>query len=234
MKKTSEVLPRTILSWAEADRPREKLILKGKSALSDAELIAILIGSGTRHLSAVDLAKVILNSANNSIADLSQLSVKELTRIKGIGEAKAIALIAALEIGRRRREAEVPQKRKIRSSYDVYQEMRPEFMDKAHEEMWLLLLNRSHIVIRKIQLSIGGVSGTHMDIRLVFKYAIEHLASAVILVHNHPSGNLQPSDSDRLLTQKLVSTGEIMDIKVLDHLIYTDGGYYSFKDQNEF
>ncbi len=233
MSKIKYDLSRKIRNWAREDRPREKLLLKGKSALSDAELIAILIGTGTASLSAVDLAKAILNLVDNSVKDLSRLSVRELTNVKGIGEAKAITLMAALELGRRRRSAEITRKRIIRSSYDAYEEMKPEFTDKLYEEMWLLLLNRSHYVIKKIQLSTGGVSGTFVDIKVIFKYAMEHLASAVILLHNHPSGNPQPSESDRLLTRKLVSAGKLVDIKVLDHIIFADRDYYSFKDQQE-
>ncbi len=231
MNKTNHEPPRRILSWAEEDRPREKLLIKGKSALSDAELIAILLGSGTAQFSAVDLAKVILGLADNSVKDLSRLSVKDLTKVKGIGDAKAITLIAALELGRRRRDIEPNRRRQVKSSYDVYMEMKGEFADKEHEEMWLLMLNRSHHVIRKIQLSTGGVSGTFVDIKMVFKSALEYLASSVVVIHNHPSGSAKPSESDLVITKKLVSTGAVMDIPVVDHLILAEGGYFSFKDE---
>lgn len=223
-----------ILSWAEEDRPREKLLLKGKAALSDAELIAILIGSGTRELSAVDLSKLILQSVNNNLNELAKLSINDLMKFKGIGDAKAISIAAALELGRRRKESETLKKAKVGSSADAYEATRPYLMDLQHEQFWVLLLNRANEVIRPQQISIGGVSGTVADPKMIFKAAIEHLASAIILVHNHPSGNLTPSQADKDLTKKVKEAGRTLDIPVLDHLIFSDNGYFSFADEGIF
>jgi DNA repair protein RadC len=223
-----------ILSWAEEDRPREKLLLKGKAALSDAELIAILIGSGSRELSAVDLSKLILQSVNNNLNELAKLSINDLMKFKGIGEAKAISIAAALELGRRRKESETLKKPKITSSADVYEAIRPYLMDLQHEQFWVLLLNRANEVIRPQQISIGGVSGTVADPKMIFKAAIEHLASSIILVHNHPSGNLTPSQADKDLTKKVKEGGRTLDIPVLDHLIFSDNGHFSFADEGIF
>lgn len=222
---------RRILSWAEEDRPREKLLLKGKAALTDAELIAILIGSGTRDLSAVDLSKIILQKANNNLNELAKLSIKDLMKIKGIGEAKAISIAAALELGRRRKESEVVRRPRISSSLDAYEQIQPYLLDLPHEEFWLLLLNRANEVIRPVQVSQGGVSGTVADPKIIFKLAIECLASAIILVHNHPSGNLKPSEADKDLTRRLASAGKLLEIPILDHLIFTDASYLSFADE---
>ncbi|GAB4050980.1 RadC family protein [Spirosoma litoris] len=221
----------TIQSWAEEDRPREKLILKGKAALSEAELIAILINSGTVDLTAVDVAKIILKSVNNNLNDLAKLSIKDLSKFRGIGEAKAISVIAALELGRRRKEQDRPQRAKVTCSRDAYNEMIPHLIDKPHEEFWILLMNRANEILRPVQISTGGVSGTVADPKLIFKQAIEHLASSMILFHNHPSGNLLPSQADKDLTKKLKDAGRLLDIPVLDHLIFTDKAYYSFADE---
>jgi DNA repair protein RadC len=223
-----------ILSWAEEDRPREKLLLKGKAVLSDAELIAILIGSGTRELSAVDLSKQILQSVNNNLNELAKLSINDLMKFKGIGDAKAISIAAALELGRRRKESESLKKQKITSSADVYEAIRPYLMDLQHEQFWIILLNRANEVIRPQQISIGGVSGTVADPKIIFKAAIEHLASAIILVHNHPSGNLTPSQADKELTKKVKGGGQTLDIPVLDHLIFSNNDYFSFADEGIF
>ncbi|RFS14269.1 RadC family protein [Emticicia sp. C21] len=220
-----------ILSWAEEDRPREKLMLKGRAALSDAELIAILIGSGTRELSAVDLSKLILHSVGNNLNELARLSINDLMKFKGVGDAKAISIAAALELGRRRKESEVVKKAKITSSGDAYQAMRPYLLDLSHEQFWVLLLNRASEVIRPFQISIGGVAGTVADPKIIFKSAIEYLASAIILVHNHPSGNLTPSQADLDLTKRVKEAGRLLDIPILDHLIFGDNGYYSFADK---
>lgn len=222
---------RKILSWAEEDRPREKLLLKGKAALTDAELIAILIGSGTVELSAVDLAKVILQKAANNLNELAKLTTKDLMKIKGIGEAKAITIISALELGRRRKESEIVRKPRITCSQDGYEQIRPYLLDLPHEEFWILLLNRANEVIRPVQISQGGVSGTVADPKIIFKVAVEHLASAIILTHNHPSGNLRPSEADKELTRRLSAAGKMLEIPVLDHIIFTDGGYLSFADE---
>lgn len=225
---------RNILSWAEEDRPREKLMLKGKTALSDAELIAILLGSGTRDLSAVDLAKMILQNANNNLHELAKFSLNDLMKFKGIGEAKAITIAAALEIGRRRKEAEVVKKTKITSSNDAYQAIRPFLLDLQHEQFWVLLLSRSNELIKPYQISMGGVAGTIADPKLIFKAALEHLASGIILVHNHPSGNRNPSEADKILTKKVKDGGKLLEIAVLDHLIFTDTNYFSFADEGIF
>ncbi|UHG90225.1 RadC family protein [Spirosoma oryzicola] len=221
----------TIQSWAEEDRPREKLMLKGKAALSEAELIAILINSGTVDLTAVDVAKIILKSVGNNLNELAKLSIKDLSKFRGIGEAKAISIVAALELGRRRKEQDRPQRARITCSRDAYNELRPHLLDKPHEEFWILLLNRANEVLRPAQISSGGVSGTVADAKLIFKQAVEHLASAIILIHNHPSGNLTPSQADKDLTRKLKEAGRVLEIPVLDHLIFTDKSYFSFADE---
>ena len=208
-----------ILSWAEEDRPREKLLLKGKSALSDAELIAILIGSGTRSMSAVDVGKLILSQAGNNLNELARFSVKDLQKIKGIGEAKAISIVSALELGRRRKESEFAEKAKISCSNDIYQLMKPELMDLPKEEFWILLLNRANRLIKKEQISSGGVSGTVADPKIIFKAALDQYACSVVLVHNHPSGNLKPSQTDIDLTNKMKAAGKLLEIPVLDHII---------------
>jgi len=222
-----------ILSWAEEDRPREKLILKGKESLSDAELMAILLGSGTVSLSAVDVAKLVLNGCNNSLNDLAKLNIKDLQKFKGIGEAKAITIISALELGRRRKEAGKSKREKITCASDAFDIMKPHLLDLQHEEFWIILLNRSNDVIKKVFISSGGVAGTVADPKMIYKHALEHLASAIILVHNHPSGNLKPSEADISLTRKLKQAGSFLEIPVLDHLIFTDHGYYSFADEDK-
>jgi DNA repair protein RadC len=220
-----------ILSWAEEDRPREKLLLKGKSALTDAELIGILLGSGTKSLSAVDLAKIILSKANNNLNELAKMSVSDLQKFKGIGEAKAISIVSALEIGRRRKETEPEKRAKITCSNDIYQLMKPDMLDLPHEVFYVILLNRANMVIRKVNISSGGIAGTVADPKLIFKSALENLASSIILCHNHPSGNLKPSDADIKLTRKLKEAGGLLEISVLDHIIFTDESYFSFADQ---
>lgn len=229
----SEKLPSfSIKHWSEDDRPREKLLQKGKEALSDAELVAILIGSGSRNESAVDLCKRILGSAGNNLNALGKLSVKQLMGFKGIGEAKAISIVAALELGRRRRGEEALVQNKIVSSRSVFELMQPIIGELSHEEFWILYLNNSNKVIVKGQLSKGGITGTLVDVRLVMKQALEVGALGLILVHNHPSGALEPSDADKQLTKKLKTAAESMDIKVLDHLIITENAYFSFADEN--
>jgi len=221
-----------ISSLAEEDRPREKLLLKGKASLSEAELIAILIGSGTRSLSAVDLSKHILASVNNDLAQLARLSVTELQRFKGIGEAKAISIVSALELGRRRKLAEPQKRAKITSSSDVYELMKPELSDASVEHFYVIMLNSANQVIRKQVISQGGTTATIADPKLIFKYALDHMANSIILVHNHPSGNKKPSDADIRLTKKLVEAGKNLDLSVLDHVIFTDVGYFSFADES--
>lgn len=222
----------SITDWDLADRPREKLIDKGRQALTNAELIAILIGSGNREETAVELSKRILNSTQDSLTELGQMSLSDLIQFKGIGEAKAISIIAALELGRRRKAEEAPVQKAIKSSKDAYVQLISVFEDLPHEEFWILGLSRANKVILKKQISKGGVSGTVADVKVIFKSAIEKLASALIIAHNHPSGQLKPSSADIRLTNKLVETGKIMDIPVLDHLIITNSSYYSFADEN--
>nr|WP_315223659.1 DNA repair protein RadC [uncultured Flavobacterium sp.] len=222
-----------ITNWSEDDRPREKLMLKGKSALSDAELIAILIGSGSRNESAVDLSKRILASVD-TLNSLGKMSLVQLTNFKGIGEAKAISIIAALELGRRRRAEDVGDLVKITSSKLVFEIMQPIIGELPHEEFWVLFLNNSNKVILKSQLSKGGISGTIVDVRLVFKLALETGATGLILCHNHPSGFLKPSEADIKITKTLKLAGDSLDVKVLDHLIITETKYYSFVDEGIF
>lgn len=223
-----------ITNWSEDDKPREKLMLKGKSALSDAELIAILIGSGNRNESAVDLSKRILGSVDNNLNALGKLSVSQLMNFKGIGEAKAISIIAAMELGRRRRAEDAVELTKITSSKVVFEIMQPIIGELPHEEFWILYLNNSNKVISKSQLSKGGITGTLVDVRLVFKTALEMGATSLILCHNHPSGALTPSDADKQITRKLKMAGESLEIKVLDHLIVTENHYFSFVDEGIF
>ncbi|NVJ86292.1 MAG: DNA repair protein RadC [Algoriphagus sp.] len=220
-----------ISQLAEADRPREKLLLKGKTALTDAELIAILIGSGTPSLSAVDLSRHILASVNHDLAALARMTIQDLKKFKGIGEAKAISIVSALELGRRRKELEPRKRAKISSSRDVYDLMKPELFDEIVEHFYLLLLTRSNHVIRKERISQGGTAGTVVDAKLVFKAALDHHAQSLILVHNHPSGTLSPSEQDKRLTKRLTEIGRAMDLPVLDHVIFTDMGYFSFADE---
>ena len=221
----------TIKSWALDDRPREKLIAKGKQALSDAELIAILIGSGNREESAVALSKRILQSVGNNINNLAKLSVDELMQFRGIGEAKAIAIVTALEFGKRRQFEAGFKKQRITSSKDVFQIMNPLVGDIQHEEFWVLYLNNSNTVLAKQQISKGGLTQTTVDVRLVFKKAIELFGVGIIICHNHPSGKLQPSEADIQLTQKIKDAGISLDIKLLDHLIITEKTYFSFADE---
>ena len=225
-----ENAPFPISSWSEDDKPREKLMLKGKSTLSDAELIAILIGSGSRNESAVDLSKRILASLANNLNALGKQSLSQLMQFKGIGEAKAISIIAAMELGRRRRSEDAVELLKITSSKVIFELMQPIIGELPHEEFWIVLLNNSNKVISKTQLSKGGITGTIVDVRLVFKIALEMGATSLILCHNHPSGTLKPSDADIKITQKLKRAGESLEINVLDHLIVTENSYFSFVD----
>lgn len=222
-----------ILSWAEEDRPREKLLLKGRTALSDAELIAILIGSGIPTLSAVDLSKQILSSVKYDLNRLAGLSVKDLMQFKGIGEAKAISIVSALELGRRRKHTEPVKKVKITSSQFAYEAMIPELLDQPTEQFWVLMLNRANHILHKRMISTGGIAGTVADPKVIFKKALEDLASGIILVHNHPSGNRKPSDADFKLTRKMKDIGQILEIPVLDHIIFADRDYYSFADEGQ-
>jgi DNA repair protein RadC len=219
-----------ITDWAVEDRPREKLIQKGISSLSDAELLAILICSGTREKSAVDLGREILGIVNNNLNSLGKLTINDLKKLRGIGTARAVTIAAALELGRRRKLAEVPEMLQIKCSKDVADIFQPLLSDLVHEEFWILFLNRSNRVIDRMKLSQGGISGTVTDVRMVMKKAIEYLASGIIVCHNHPSGNLNPSESDTKITQKIKEAGNLLDIQLLDHLIISDKDYYSFAD----
>lgn len=223
-----------INQWAEDDRPREKFLLKGKSSLSDSELLAILIGSGSRNESAVQLCQRILFSVDNNLNQLGKLSIQKLTEFKGIGEAKAITIAAALELGRRRRTEDAEELKKITSSKAVFEIMQPIIGELPHEEFWILYLNNSNKVIHKAQLSKGGITGTVVDCRIVFKTAFEQNATSIILTHNHPSGKLYASDADKEITQKLKIAGKQLDVVVIDHIIITETGYYSFQDDGIF
>jgi len=220
-----------ITHWSEDDKPREKMMLKGKSALSDAELVAILIGSGSRNESAVALSKRILASVNNNLSSLGKQSLAQLMEFKGIGEAKAITIAAALELGRRRKEENPLELVKVTSSKVMYQEMYPIIGELAHEEFWVVYLNNANKIIFKAQLSKGGITGTIVDVRLVFKIALEQNAVAIVLAHNHPSGKLQASEADIQVTKRIKNAGLQLDISVLDHIIVTDHSYFSFADE---
>ena len=229
MKK--DYIPFTIKNWALNDRPREKLLQKGKLALSDAELIAILIGSGNTEESAVDLSKRILFETKNNLNLLGKLSAQQLMNYKGIGEAKAISIIAAMELGRRRRTEDALELVKIASSSTVFELLQPILGELLHEEFWILYLNNANKIIEKLPISKGGITGTLVDVRVTLKKALELGATSLILAHNHPSGNLNPSEADKQLTNKLKIAAESIDIKVLDHLIVTEKSYFSFADE---
>lgn len=220
-----------INQWAEDDRPREKFLLKGKSTLSDSELLAILIGSGSRNESAVQLCQRILASSSNNLNLLGKLSITQLMQFKGIGEAKAISIAAALELGRRRRVEVVVELAKITSSKAVFELMQPIIGELSHEEFWVIYLNNANKVIYKSQISKGGLTGTVVDSRVIFKLAFEHNATSIILSHNHPSGKLQASQADIQLTKALQQAGKSLEIQVLDHIIVTENGYFSFADE---
>lgn len=223
----------TIKSWALDDRPREKLLAKGKSALSNAELIAILIGSGNRDESAVGLAKRILQSVGGNINELSKMPVERLMSFRGIGEAKAISILTALELGNRREQQPVVEIAKINTSKDAYTLMKPILYDKSYEEFWIIYLNNSNKILAKHLCSMGGITSTVVDVRLLYKRALELSAVGIIVCHNHPSGNVKPSASDRELTDKIKQAGDSLDIQLLDHLIIGEKSYFSFADHGE-
>lgn len=220
-----------INQWAEDDRPREKFLLKGKSTLSDSELLAILIGSGSRNESAVQLCQRILASANNNLNVLGKLTIQQLMQFKGVGEAKAISIAAAMELGRRRRMEEAVELQKITSSKAIFEIMQPIIGELPHEEFWVMYLNNSNKVIHKTQLSKGGITGTVVDIRLILKIALEQNALTLILCHNHPSGKLIASESDIQITQKIKTAARQLDLTIIDHVIVTENGYLSFADE---
>jgi DNA repair protein RadC len=220
-----------IKSWAEEDRPREKLLSKGKHSLTDAELIAILIGSGNAKETAVDLARRIMAEYANDLNQVGRLNVKELQKFKGIGEAKALSIVAALELGKRRKKQKEPNSEKISCSKEAVDLMQPIIGDLLHEEFWTIFLNRANIIIGKKQISIGGMSGTVADPKMIFKEALDQKALSIILCHNHPSGNNQPSAADLKLTKNISEAGKVLEINVLDHIIVTQHGFFSFADE---
>jgi len=226
----SENSSKSIKTWAEDDRPREKLLSKGRLALSDSELLAILIGSGSKNESAVELSKRILAQAENNLNQLGKFSIGQLCQFKGIGSAKAVVITAALELGRRRRLEETLELSKISSSSSVFEIMQPIIGELPHEEFWILYLNNSNKILEKFQISKGGITGTLVDVRISLRKALEIGAVSLILTHNHPSGNLRPSEADKQLTQKLKTAAESLDIKILDHIIVTEKSYFSFAD----
>lgn len=222
--------PISIKNWSVEDRPREKLMIHGARVLSDTELIAILIGSGSKELTAVELSRKILELSSNNLSELGRLEIKDFMKLKGVGEAKAISISAALELGRRRAATEPRERFKIRSSSHVFTLFNALLCDLSHEEFWVALLNRSNLLIDKVQISQGGISGTITDVRLIMKKALDYKASSIILCHNHPSGNLTPSHQDQLVTTKIKEAATLFDIKLMDHLIIANNKYYSFMD----
>ncbi|WP_430971708.1 RadC family protein [Sunxiuqinia rutila] len=221
----------SIKEWAVEDRPREKLLTKGTRSLSEAELLAILIGSGNSKESAVELSRRILGTVNNDLATLSKKDASYLLKFNGIGEAKAVNILAALELGRRRKEENAPAKTVIVNSRDAANYFRPLLEDLPHEEFWILLLNRSNTVIDKFMVSQGGITGTVIDVKLILKTALEKLACSLILCHNHPSGNCAASEADKKVTRRIKDAAELMEITVLDHVIIAHDQYLSFADE---
>ncbi len=222
-----------ITAWDNSDKPREKMMLKGKGALSDAELVAILMGSGNTKETAVDLAKRILSDNNNNLLELSRKSISDLTKYSGVGEAKAISIIAALELGQRRRQASVIEKKKVTSSNDAFDYLSIYLSDLLHEEFWVIFLNRANEIISHKIIGEGGATSTVVDVKKIARLAIDHHATGLILAHNHPSGNLRPSEQDVDLTRKIKNALELFDISVLDHLIVCSSKFYSFADEGE-
>lgn len=220
-----------ITNWSEDDRPREKLILKGKATLSDAELIAIVIGSGSRNESAVELSRRILSSVDNNLNALGKLSLAQLLAFKGIGEAKAISIIAAMDLGRRRRGEQAAEMKKVTSSKIIFEIMQPIIGELPHEEFWIIYVNNSNTIVLKKQLSKGGITATLVDVRLIFKQALEIGATGIVLCHNHPSGTLKASDADIKITKKIKLAAESLDITILDHIIICEHGFFSFADE---
>lgn len=221
----------TLKSWAVQERPREKVMANGIQYLTDAELLAILMGSGTRNTTAVDLARNILGGAENNLQELGRKSITDLQKIKGVGPAKAISVLAAMELGRRRSGTLQMEKIPVKSSETVFSLFHPIMGDLDHEEFWLLMLNRANRVLGRFKVSQGGLSGTVIDTRIILKKALDNLASSIIVCHNHPSGNMQPSDADVKITEKLKKAAEILEIKLLDHIIIADKSYFSFADE---
>ena len=220
-----------LTSWAVEERPREKVMANGVQYLSDTELLAILLGSGTKNITAVELARLILLRSGNNLQQLGRQSISDLVKIKGVGPAKAITLLAALELGRRRAGLQHSEKTPVKSSRTVYNLFYPLLGDLEHEEFWLLMLNRANRVLGRYKVSQGGLSGTVIDTRIILKKALDNLASSIIVCHNHPSGNKQPSDADVKITEKLKKASEMLEIKLLDHVIIADKSYFSFADE---
>ena len=221
-----------ISQWAKEDRPREKLKIKGVNLLTKSELLAVLIGAGSGRQNALEVSRSILSAIGNDLERLAQMEYKQLIKFHGVGEARALRILCAMELSRRRKAQPETQRVKIQSSKDVYQLMQDLLLDEKFERFWAIYLNRGHQVLHRQQISQGGVSGTLVDPKLVFKFALDHLASALIVVHNHPSGQLKPSKSDEMLTRKLVQAGTVLEIPLLDHLIFTNSGYFSFADES--
>ena len=221
----------SIKQWDEIDRPRERMLLHGRSDLSDSELLAIILGSGSRYESAVSLSKRILFRVDHDLIELGKLSINDLMQFKGVGKAKAISIAAALELGKRRKENSKVNRKKINSSQSLFELMQPRIGDLPHEEFWVIYVNNSNKVLQSKQISKGGITGTLVDVRLVLKTALEIGAVAILMVHNHPSGSLKPSELDKKLTKKIKQAGESMDIRVLDHIIITEKTYFSFADE---
>jgi DNA repair protein RadC len=220
-----------IKEWAAEDRPREKLMANGPRSMTDAELLAILIGSGNPGETAVELSRRILSSVNNNLNELGKKNIDFLKSFNGIGQAKAITILAAVELGRRRREQDAPARNKISTSRDAAEYFKPVVSDLEFEEFWVMFLDRGNNIIGRYQVSKGGITGTVIDVRLIMKEAINKQSCSIILCHNHPSGNLNPSDADMKITRKISDAGEIMDVKVLDHIIIAGQQYYSFADE---
>lgn len=221
----------TITQWAEEDRPREKMMMHGASALSNAELLAILIGSGNAEESAVELMRKVLKDYHNNLNELGKASIDDLCRYKGIGSAKAISILAASELGKRRKEEAIKERVTILSSKDVYDCFYPLMCDLPTEEFWVLMLNQASKIIDKVKISAGGLSATAVDVRCILREALVKRASAIVLCHNHPSGNIRPSKEDDLLTRHVAQASEYMDIRLVDHIILTDGAFYSYSDE---
>lgn len=222
---------KSIKSWAEEDRPREKMLAKGKEALSNAELIAILIGSGNSKETAVDLSKRILHDNKDNLIELSRLTINDLMKYNGIGEAKAVTIAAALELGRRRRFSEALEKPSIKNSQVAYECFYAHLSDLNHEQFWIMLLNNANKVIKLEKIGVGGMTGTTADPKKIFKCALENNAASIMLCHNHPSGNVIPSNADKKITENLVKAGQFLEIKILDHIIIGNDNYFSFADE---
>lgn len=229
---TREATYLKIQDWAKEDRPREKLMQKGAHALTDTELIAILLGSGTKNMSAVGLAQLVLKQHNYDLGELSKRSVQELQKFKGIGAAKAITIVSAMELSRRRKQKDVLRRSKIHNAEDTYQLMQVELTDKLIEEFWIILLTRANFVIRKQRVSSGGSANLAVDPKVIFKIALDHHAASIVLVHNHPSNNPKPSQLDIELTERLIEVGKRLGLPVLDHLIFAEDSYFSFADEH--